>query len=78
MDVMIDSAGAFCGILIAWIIRYIGRKTVFKFLSLEDYRKKKKEYTVLFEVFCSYSIRFVSGGFNFKNVELRRTCYKYD
>lgn len=43
-DVMIDSAGAFCGILIAWIICYIGRKTVFKFLSLEDYRKKKKEY----------------------------------
>ncbi len=43
-DVMIDSAGAFCGILIAWIICYIGRKTVFKCLSLEDYRKKKKEY----------------------------------
>ena len=40
-------------------------------------RKKKKEYTVLFEVFCSYSIRFVSGGFYFKNVELRRTCYEY-
>ena len=43
-DVMIDSAGAFCGILIAWIVCYIGRKTVFKCLSLEDYRKKKKEY----------------------------------
>lgn len=43
-DVMIDSAGAFCGILIALIICYIGRKTVFKFLSLEDYRKKKKAY----------------------------------
>ena len=43
-DVMIDSAGAFCGILIALIICYIGRKTVFKCLSLEDYRKKKKEY----------------------------------
>ena len=43
-DVIIDSAGAFCGILIAWIICYIGRKTVFKCLSLEDYRKKKKEY----------------------------------
>lgn len=43
-DVMIDSAGAFCGILVAWIICYIGRKTVFKCLSLEDYRKKKKEY----------------------------------
>ncbi|MBR3602045.1 MAG: VanZ family protein [Lachnospiraceae bacterium] len=43
-DVMIDSAGAFCGILVALIICYIGRKTIFKFLSLEDYRKKKKEY----------------------------------
>ena len=43
-DVMIDSAGAFCGILVAWIMCYIGRKTVFKCLSLEDYRKKKKEY----------------------------------
>ncbi len=43
-DVMIDSTGAFCGILIAWIICYIGRKTVFKYLSLEDYRKKKKAY----------------------------------
>ena len=41
---MIDSAGAFCGILVALIICYIGRKTIFKFLSLEDYRKKKKEY----------------------------------
>ena len=43
-DVMIDSAGAFCGIMIAWIICYIGRKTVFKCLSLEDYRKSKKAY----------------------------------
>lgn len=43
-DVMIDSAGAFCGIIIAWIICYIGRKTVFKCLSLEDYRKSKKAY----------------------------------
>lgn len=43
-DVLIDSAGAFCGILVAWIICYIGRKTVFKCLSLEDYRRKKKEY----------------------------------
>ena len=41
---MIDSAGAFCGILIELIVCYIGRKTVFKCLSLEDYRKKKKEY----------------------------------
>ena len=43
-DVMIDSGGALCGILIAWIICYIGKKTVFKWLSLENYRKKKKEY----------------------------------
>lgn len=43
-DVMIDSTGAFCGILIALIICYLGRKTVFKCLSLEDYRKKKKAY----------------------------------
>ena len=43
-DVMIDSTGAFCGILVALIVCYIGRKTVFKCLSLEDYRKKKKEY----------------------------------
>jgi len=43
-DVMIDSAGTFCGILIALIVCYIGRKTVFKCLSLEDYRQKKKEY----------------------------------
>lgn len=43
-DVIIDSAGAFFGIFFAWIICYLGRKTVFKWLSLEDYRKKKKEY----------------------------------
>ena len=43
-DVMIDSTGAFCGILIALLICYIGRKTVFNWLSLEDYRKKKKAY----------------------------------
>lgn len=43
-DVMIDSAGALLGILIAWFICFLGRKTVFKWLSLEDYRKKKKEY----------------------------------
>lgn len=43
-DVMIDSAGAFCGILIAWLVCYIGRKTVFKWLSLEDYRKSKHAY----------------------------------
>ena len=43
-DVMIDSTGAFCGILVALLVCYIGRKTIFKFLSLEDYRKKKREY----------------------------------
>lgn len=43
-DVIIDSAGALFGILIAWMICHIGKKTVFKWLSLEDYRKKKKEY----------------------------------
>ncbi len=43
-DVIIDSSGAFCGVIFAWILCYIGRKTIFKFLSLEDYRKKKKEY----------------------------------
>lgn len=43
-DVAIDSIGAFCGIIVAWIICYIGRKTVFHWLSLEDYKKKKKEY----------------------------------
>lgn len=43
-DVWIDSAGAFCGIFTAWLLCYIGRKTIFHWLSLEDYRKKKKEY----------------------------------
>lgn len=43
-DVMIDSCGAFFGVITAWILCYIGRKTIFKFLSLEDYHKKKKEY----------------------------------
>ena len=43
-DVIIDSAGAFCGILIAWLVCYIGKKTVFKWLSLEDYRKSKRAY----------------------------------
>lgn len=43
-DVVIDSAGAFCGIILALIICYIGKKTLFQWLSLEDYRKKKKDY----------------------------------
>ena len=48
-DVMIDSAGAFCGILASLIICYIGRKTIFKCLSLEDYRQKKKGYLQKFQ-----------------------------
>ena len=43
-DVWIDSAGAFLGILIAWFVCYLGKKTIFHWLSLEDYRRKKKEY----------------------------------
>lgn len=43
-DVMIDSSGALFGVIFAWIVCYIGRKTIFKFLSLEEYHKKKKEY----------------------------------
>ena len=43
-DVVIDSSGAFCGILLSLLICYIGRKTLFNWLSLEEYRKKKKEY----------------------------------
>lgn len=43
-DVVIDSCGAFCGILLSLFICYVGRKTLFNWLSLEEYRKKKKEY----------------------------------
>lgn len=43
-DVGIDSCGVLCGILIAQIVCFIGRKTIFRFLSLEDYRKKRREY----------------------------------
>lgn len=43
-DVGIDSLGVFCGILFAQIFCYIGRKTIFHWLSLEDYRKKKAAY----------------------------------
>ena len=43
-DVVIDSCGAFLGILLSLVICYIGRKTIFNWLSLEEYRKKKKEY----------------------------------
>lgn len=43
-DVGIDSLGALFGLIFAWIICYIGRKTIFRFLSLEDYRKNKKSF----------------------------------
>ena len=43
-DVGIDSSGALSGILIAWLLCHIGRKTVFRGLSLEEYRKRKKAY----------------------------------
>ena len=43
-DVIIDSTGAFCGILLSLLICYIGKKTLFRWLSLEEYRKKKREY----------------------------------
>ena len=38
-DVGIDSLGALSGILVAWIFCYIGRKTLFKWLSLDEPRK---------------------------------------
>jgi len=34
-DVLIDSAGVLCGILLTQILCYVGRKTIFQFLSLE-------------------------------------------
>lgn len=43
-DVKIDSAGSFAGLLVAQIICFIGRKTVFRGLSLEHYRQLKKNY----------------------------------
>ena len=43
-DVGIDSFGAFLGLIFTWILCYIGRKTIFRFLSLEEYRKKKRNY----------------------------------
>lgn len=46
-DVLIDSGGAFFGILVAQILCYIGRKTIFHFLSLEEYRKKKRTYEII-------------------------------
>ena len=42
-DVGIDSAGIFCGILCTWLLCYLGRKTIFQWLSLEKYRKTNKK-----------------------------------
>lgn len=46
-DVAIDSAGAICGILAAQLLCYVGRKTIFHFLSLEEYQKKKREFEIV-------------------------------
>ena len=46
-DVFIDSAGSLCGILAAQLLCYIGKKTIFHFLSLEEYRKKKRDYEII-------------------------------
>lgn len=46
-DVGIDSAGAICGILTAQLLCYIGRKTIFHFLSLEEYQKKKRNFEIV-------------------------------
>lgn len=43
-DVGIDSIGIFTGILVAELICFIGRKTIFRFLSLESNRQKKRDY----------------------------------
>ena len=43
-DVGIDSIGIFSGLLVAQLICFIAKKTVFKPLSLESYRRKKKAY----------------------------------
>lgn len=43
-DVLIDSAGALCGILISQPVMYLSRKTIFRPLSLENERRIKKEY----------------------------------
>lgn len=42
-DVMIDSAGAFCGIVFTRIMGFIGRKTIFRPLSNEKKKYKKRE-----------------------------------
>ena len=43
-DVGIDGIGIFLGILTAEILCFIGRKTIFRSLSLEQYHEKKREY----------------------------------
>lgn len=43
-DVGIDTIGIFIGLLFAQLICTIGRKTLFKSLSLEQWRQKKKRY----------------------------------
>ena len=42
-DVMIDSAGAFCGIIVTRILGFIGRKTIFRPLSNEKKKSGKKD-----------------------------------
>ena len=42
-DVMIDSAGAFCGIIFTRIVGFIGRKTIFRPLSNEKVRRRNKK-----------------------------------
>lgn len=43
-DVGIDSLGVLFGILFAQLICFLGKKTIFHWLSMEEYRKKKKKY----------------------------------
>ena len=43
-DVGIDSIGIVLGLIIAQLVCFIGRKTLFKPLSLEKWRQKKKAY----------------------------------
>lgn len=42
-DVMIDGAGAFCGVIFTRIIGFIGRKTIFRPLSNEKERERKRK-----------------------------------
>ncbi len=43
-DVGIDSIGVFPGILISQFFCFIGRKTIFRPLSMEKHRKRRKQY----------------------------------